>query len=156
LTGPFFLAYEVWRAPVWLIQLRGVLTFVKIAVFLGLPWFRDQRVASLTVLIVIVTFVAHIVNAIQAVDEYGHVDVTTVTGDEGFVGFEVRDDGPGIPEDFRDKIFRPFATAREGGIGLGLTFVQRVVYEHQGHVQVESVPGHGACFRVELPSERET
>jgi len=92
-----------------------------------------------------------LVNAIQAVGENGHVDVSIVSDDAGFVGFEIRDDGPGIPEGFHDKLFRPFATAREGGIGLGLTFVQRVVYEHQGRVQVESVPGRGACFRVELP-----
>jgi hypothetical protein len=58
-TGLVFLAYEVRRAPVWLFQLRGVLTCVKIAVFLGLPWFWDQRVVLLTALIVIGTFVSH-------------------------------------------------------------------------------------------------
>jgi signal transduction histidine kinase len=95
-----------------------------------------------------------LVNAIQAVGEDGRVDVTTLRAADGSVGFEVRDDGPGIPDAIREKLFRPFATGREGGIGLGLTFVQRVVYEHQGRIRVESEPGRGACFRVELPGER--
>jgi len=95
-----------------------------------------------------------LVNAIQAVGEEGRVDVTSLRAADGSVGFEVRDDGPGIPDGIREKLFRPFATGREGGIGLGLTFVQRVVYEHQGRIRVESEPGRGACFRVELPGER--
>jgi two-component system sensor histidine kinase HydH len=94
-----------------------------------------------------------LVNAIQAVGTNGRVDVRSVECEGGYVGFEVCDDGPGIPEGFRDKLFRPFATAREGGIGLGLTFVQRVVLEHQGRIHVESEPGRGACFRIELPTE---
>lgn len=94
-----------------------------------------------------------LVNAIQAVAEGGRVDISTRRADDGYVRFEVRDDGPGIPEGFREKLFRPFATGREGGIGLGLTFVQRVVYEHQGRIQVESDPGCGACFRIDLPCE---
>ena len=96
-----------------------------------------------------------LVNAIQAVSRNGRVAVKTVHTNDGYVGFEVRDDGPGIPEAIREKLFRPFVTGREGGIGLGLTFVQRVIYEHQGRILVESEPGRGACFRVELPADRE-
>jgi signal transduction histidine kinase len=96
-----------------------------------------------------------LVNAVQAVGEGGRVDVTTRQMADGYVRFEVRDDGPGIPEGIREKLFRPFATGREGGIGLGLTFVQRVVYEHQGRIQVDSDPGRGACFRIDLPCEGE-
>jgi len=94
-----------------------------------------------------------LVNAVQAVDPGGHVHVTIRQTSDGFVRFEVRDDGPGIPEEIREKLFRPFATGREGGIGLGLTFVQRVVYEHQGRIHVDSEPGRGACFRIDLPSD---
>lgn len=96
-----------------------------------------------------------LVNAIQAVGEGGRVDVSTGPAVAGYVRFEVRDDGPGIPEEFREKLFRPFATGREGGIGLGLTFVQRVVYEHQGRIRVTSAPGRGASFRIDLPFEGE-
>ena len=73
------------------------------------------------------------------------------------VGFEVRDQGPGIAEELREKIFQPFFTRREGGVGLGLTLVQRVVREHGGRLSVESEVGKGSVFRVELPAaERET
>jgi len=72
---------------------------------------------------------------------------------KGLAQVIVDDDGPGIPEEIREKLFRPFATGREGGIGLGLTFVQRVVYEHQGRIHVDSEPGRGACFRIDLPSD---
>ncbi len=93
-----------------------------------------------------------LVNAIQALGSGGRIEVNLVEAEDGYVGFEVKDDGPGIPPDFLDKIFRPFASGREGGIGLGLTFVQRVVYEHHGRVQVESEVGSGTSFRVELPA----
>jgi two-component system sensor histidine kinase HydH len=91
-----------------------------------------------------------LVNALQAIDDGGHIDVRTFnTGDH--VGFEVADDGRGIPEALREKVFLPFVTAREGGIGLGLTFVKRVVHEHGGRISLETQEGAGARFRVELP-----
>jgi len=49
------------------------------------------------------------------------------------------------------RIFEPYYTRRNGGAGLGLTFVRRVVQEHRGRIFVESTPGSGAVFRVELP-----
>jgi signal transduction histidine kinase len=92
-----------------------------------------------------------LVNALQAIDDGGHIDVRTFsTGD--YVGFEVADDGRGIPEALREKVFLPFVTGREGGIGLGLTFVKRVVHEHGGRVSLETGEGSGTCFRVELPA----
>ena len=63
----------------------------------------------------------------------------------------MRDDGPGMTEEVRARIFEPFFTRRDGGAGLGLTFVQRVVQEHRGRISVDTAPGHGAVFRVELP-----
>jgi two-component system phosphate regulon sensor histidine kinase PhoR len=47
---------------------------------------------------------------------------------------------------------QPFVARREGGTGLGLTFVQRVVQEHRGGITLESAVGAGTTFRVELPS----
>jgi two-component system nitrogen regulation sensor histidine kinase NtrY len=74
---------------------------------------------------------------------------------DGMAGFEVRDDGPGVSPDLRGRIFEPFVTRREGGSGLGLTFVQRVVLEHHGRVTVADNAGGGAIFRVELPAATE-
>ncbi len=93
-----------------------------------------------------------LVNAIQALESGGRIEASLIEAEDGYVGFEVKDDGPGIPADFVETIFRPFASRRKGGMGLGLTFVQRVVYEHHGRVSVDSEPGSGTSFRVELPA----
>jgi signal transduction histidine kinase len=97
-----------------------------------------------------------VVNAIQILSPGGSVEVALlpVRGGEG--GFEVRDDGPGIPEGLHARIFEPYFTSREGGAGLGLTFVRRVVQEHRGRVSVESAHGRGTVFRVELPAPEVT
>jgi two-component system sensor histidine kinase HydH len=92
-----------------------------------------------------------LVNAVQMLPPGGAVEIAFLTKDR-LVGFEVRDDGPGIPEEMREKIFLPFFTRREGGIGLGLTFVRRVIQEHKGKLSVESTVGAGSVFRVELPA----
>ncbi|MEA2624742.1 MAG: two-component system, NtrC family, sensor histidine kinase HydH, partial [Candidatus Binatota bacterium] len=93
-----------------------------------------------------------LVNALQALPAGGEIVLALLPARSGMVGFEVRDDGPGMPDDVRDKIFLPFFTRREGGTGLGLTFVRRVVQEHKGRLTVESEIGRGSVFRVELPA----
>ena len=97
-----------------------------------------------------------IVNALQILPPGGHVTVRTVPRRGERVGFAVIDDGPGIPRDAQERIFTPFYSLRAGGTGLGLALVERVVHEHQGTVSVESAPGHGATFRVELPAAEDT
>jgi len=93
-----------------------------------------------------------LVNALQALDSGGRITAGILPQRDGYVGFEIRDDGPGIPEELRDKVLLPFVTGREGGVGLGLTFVQRVVHEHRGRLSLETAVGAGTCFRVELPA----
>jgi signal transduction histidine kinase len=93
-----------------------------------------------------------LVNAIQILASGGVIELATLPARDGHVAFEVRDDGPGIPDDLRATLFQPFATRREGGIGLGLTFVQRVVLEHRGRLAVSSNQGRGTIFRIELPA----
>ncbi len=67
---------------------------------------------------------------------------------------QVIDNGPGIPEEIRDKIFYPLISGREGGSGLGLSLAQSFVEQHQGMIDVESRSGH-TCFTIRLPiSER--
>ena len=92
-----------------------------------------------------------LVNAVQALTPGGAVELALLPAHDGFAGFEVRDDGPGIPEELRERIFQPFVTGRSGGVGLGLTFVKRVVHEHRGRVAIASEPGRGTRVRVELP-----
>lgn len=63
---------------------------------------------------------------------------------------QIIDNGPGIPEAIRDKIFYPLVSGREGGSGLGLTLVQSFIHQHQGTIEVDSRPGR-TCFTVLLP-----
>lgn len=92
-----------------------------------------------------------LVNAIQILPEGGAIEIGLLPVCDGYAGFEVRDDGPGMTEEVRARVFEPFFTRREKGAGLGLTFVQRVVQEHRGRVSVESEIDHGTVFRVNLP-----
>src|SRR5213076_1445128 len=66
---------------------------------------------------------------------------------------EINDDGPGIAEDLQPKVFDPFFTTKDvgQGTGLGLTVAYAIVQEHGGRIRLESHPGSGASFYVELP-----
>jgi two-component system nitrogen regulation sensor histidine kinase GlnL len=64
----------------------------------------------------------------------------------------VEDNGPGVPEAIRDKIFFPLVSGREGGSGLGLTIAQTFIAQHNGAIECESVPGL-TIFTVLLPLE---
>ena len=62
----------------------------------------------------------------------------------------VEDNGPGVAEDIRDRIFYPLVSGREGGSGLGLTLAQTFVQQHQGMIECDSVPGR-TVFRIVIP-----
>jgi len=91
-----------------------------------------------------------VLNAIQALGRGGTITVTT-EATPGGAALSVADNGPGIPKDVQEHIFEVFFTTREGGTGLGLNIVSRIVEEHHGKLTVESEPGKGATFRIELP-----
>jgi len=69
------------------------------------------------------------------------------------VQLEIADTGPGIPHDIQARIFEPFFTTKPPGqgTGLGLSLCRGIIEEHGGTLGVESEPGHGATFRIELP-----
>jgi two-component system, NtrC family, nitrogen regulation sensor histidine kinase GlnL len=62
----------------------------------------------------------------------------------------IEDNGPGVPESIRDRIFYPLVTGREGGSGLGLTLAQTFVQQHQGTIECDSAPGR-TVFTVLIP-----
>lgn len=87
-------------------------------------------------------------NAVVAAGPRGQVVLAARRADgDDRVSWEVRDSGPGVPDELRDKIFTPFFTTRERGTGLGLAFVQEIVRDHGGDVSVDRAPEGGACLR---------
>ena len=78
----------------------------------------------------------------------------------GKIGFAVRDQGPGIPDGERDKLFKDFGrlsarpTGGEKSTGLGLAICRKIVEAHGGMITAENLPGRGCEFRVSLSSTR--
>jgi len=68
------------------------------------------------------------------------------------IKLQIIDNGPGIPQEIRDRIFYPLVSGREGGSGLGLTLAQTFITQHHGMIECESQPGH-TCFTILLPIE---
>jgi len=91
-------------------------------------------------------------NAVDASPPNGSVRIG-IDADEHRVMLWVEDDGPGIPESERGKIFEPFYTTKpEGqGTGLGLAISERIVHDHGGEIVISSAPSGGARFTVKLP-----
>jgi Amt family ammonium transporter len=99
-----------------------------------------------------------ILNALQAMPRGGRLKIQTVLHDPSAeagggpaVEIVVQDSGGGIPSEIQSKIFEPFFSTKEEGIGLGLSVAQRIVEDHRGRIRVESTPGKGTTFYVTLP-----
>ena len=102
-----------------------------------------------------------VLNAVQALDGEGTVRVAvrrevrgrgTSTPVERNVRLVVSDNGPGIPDAVRERLFEPFVTGRQGGSGLGLAIVQRAVAAHGGVILVDTSPQMGTTFTIYLPT----
>ena len=91
-----------------------------------------------------------LLNAIQASKPGGKVVVTTQGGDT--VHIRVTDEGCGIAPEYRQKIFEPFFSLRQGGTGLGLFLSLNAVRSWGGNILVESTPGKGSIFEVVIPA----
>jgi two-component system NtrC family sensor kinase len=99
-----------------------------------------------------------LLNAIDAMPRGGHLVVeatlTTYDGRAPLVAIAVQDNGTGIDEAHLAQIFQPFFSAKKGkGIGLGLSICERIVQNHGGRILVESNPGKGSRFSIQLPLE---
>jgi two-component system nitrogen regulation sensor histidine kinase NtrY len=92
-------------------------------------------------------------NAIEATEKKGTVTISTeFDRAHARVRLGVADDGPGIPDDDRDRLFVPSFSTKKRGSGLGLAIVSRIIQEHQGVIRVEDNAPRGARFVVELPA----
>lgn len=89
-------------------------------------------------------------NAVQASEPGGKVTFTVISGG-AFVAFRVADQGQGIAEADRERLFEPFYTTRSEGSGLGLAIVKQTADAHGGWLEVNSEPGKGSQFGLFLP-----
>jgi len=89
-------------------------------------------------------------NAVEAITGDGAVVVETDVLDR-YVVIRVKDTGVGITGDAQTKLFEPFFTTKAHGTGLGLATSQQIIFEHNGHILVESQPGKGSIFSILLP-----
>jgi len=91
-----------------------------------------------------------ILNALDAMPEGGTLAISTAPC-AGGVRLEVSDSGQGLTPEECARLFTPYYTSKQHGTGLGLAIVQSVVSDHGGKISVESQPGRGTTFRIELP-----
>lgn len=89
-------------------------------------------------------------NAIEASPEHGEVRVGVSRAKDRVV-ITVADDGPGIPDDLKDRLFEPHFTTKTEGTGLGLFTSYGIIREHRGRLLYQPNPKGGAIFTIELP-----
>ena len=93
-----------------------------------------------------------LVNAVEAMEDgKGVLKVKTDCLNDGRVCVEVTDNGGGISDADRKRLFDPFFTGKSGGMGLGLTATQNIINSHKGSIEVDSALGKGTTFRLYLP-----
>lgn len=89
-------------------------------------------------------------NALDAQPTGGRITVTVV-GEDDRVVLRVEDEGPGLPARVRDRLFEPFVSTKDAGMGLGLSICRRIVETHGGEIGAADRPGGGTAFTVRLP-----
>ncbi len=93
-----------------------------------------------------------LLNAIQAMPQGGRLTLSGRNSADGqWIELSVQDTGVGISEEDMKKLFDPFFSTKEGGMGLGLSITHRIIDQHHGKIEVESTPEKGTLFNVWLP-----
>jgi signal transduction histidine kinase len=91
-----------------------------------------------------------VINGVQAMPEGGNLYIS-IERDGDAARLTIRDEGPGIPAEIRDKIYNLYFTTKKGGSGIGLPMAYRVVQLHNGLLEFDSVEGQGATFTLRIP-----
>ena len=100
-------------------------------------------------------------NLLENARRYGGGEIRVDLEDKGAAGVQIRvtDNGPGVPEAYRERIFEPFFrlpghAERAGGVGLGLALVRQIVERHHGQIRCVRPPEGGGCFVIDLPASQ--
>jgi signal transduction histidine kinase len=91
------------------------------------------------------------INACQAMPAGGDLRLTCAPARNGRVDVRIEDTGVGIPPEHLGRIFDLYFTTKDDGTGIGLSMVYRIVQMHDGEVEVQSTPGRGTTFTIQLP-----
>jgi C4-dicarboxylate-specific signal transduction histidine kinase len=126
---------------------------IEVEVGDGLPMLRADRIQAETILLNLLS------NAIEALTQADvarkHIRIAArAQGPE--IEIRVCDNGPGIAEDIRPRLFEPFATSKAEGMGLGLVISRNLAESHGGRLSFAENHGGGACFLLTLPADQET
>jgi signal transduction histidine kinase len=89
-----------------------------------------------------------LINAVQAVAMNGKIQIAVLRNGPTVASLEVRDDGPGVPEENRNEVFKPYFTTHQKGTGLGLAVVQQIVLAHGWEIACLANTPRGAIFRI--------
>jgi signal transduction histidine kinase len=95
-----------------------------------------------------------LLNALDVLPHGGTIQVRVLmpSADAPYATVDVQDSGPGLPPHLRDRIFEPFVSGKETGLGLGLSICRRLVEDHGGKIVGDNAAGGGAIFRFTLPA----
>jgi two-component system sensor histidine kinase HydH len=93
-------------------------------------------------------------NALDVMPRGGILEIELESPADGQVRLHVRDTGPGVEPKQLSRLFEPFFTSKETGLGLGLAVSQRIARDHGGSLRAENRPEGGACFSLHLPARK--
>ncbi len=99
-----------------------------------------------------IAFLNIIVNAIEAMEEYGTLELNTSAKNKRCI-VKISDTGKGLSKNDMDRLFEPYFTTKEKGNGLGLANTQNIILSHQGSISAESEPGKGTTFNISFRME---
>jgi len=95
-----------------------------------------------------------ILNGIQAMGPGGLLSIKVSESPEEMAQIEIKDNGPGVPDEVKSRIFDPFFTTKSDGTGLGLSVSNSIIEDHGGTISLDSERGQGTIFYINLPTVR--
>jgi len=91
-------------------------------------------------------------NAIHAISNKGRIDVRLrFELPSNMVSIDIADNGPGIRDEDKEKLFLPYFSTKKDGTGLGLAIANRIIAEHRGYIRVRDNEPKGTVFTIEIP-----